>query len=100
MKHKKIKPQAVKDKKYLAWLRNSDQTCFVCGSYMGLEAHHMKENSTSKRTDEKVLVLCTEHHVGTEFSPHGTPRKFREKYPIDYQERVAARKYLEYKETE
>ena len=96
IKHNKIKPQAVKDKAYLSWLHDSDQVCFVCGNYMGLEAHHVKENSSSKRTDDKVLMLCFTHHTGSEFSPHGTPSKFREKYPIHYQEYVAARKYAEF----
>lgn len=98
--HSKLKPQVHKDKSYLEWLHNSLIPCFVCGSQQRLEAHHVKRDSSDKRDDDKVLMLCYNHHHGLELSPHGTPNEFRDIYPIQYQLKIAKLQYKRYlKET-
>ena len=96
--HKKIKPQPVKDKKYLAWLHEEHLSCFVCDTRMGVQIHHVKEHSIDMRTDDKTIPLCYEHHLGNEISAHGTPKLFRELYPMDIQLAKANELYTRYKE--
>ncbi len=47
-----------------------------------------------------VIPLCgVEHHrLGTELSAHGTPKKFREVFPVQSQRNYATILYNEYKE--
>ena len=98
VKHKKVKTQLVKDRGYLSWLHNSGQFCMVCEISVGLEAHHVKRDSTDKRSDDSCIVLCWNHHHGTELSPHGTPKLFRETYPIEFQRDFAHGLYRDYKD--
>lgn len=98
--HKPIKKRAHKEPDYLRWLHEAEQPpCMVCKTYLGVQMHHVKENSASKRNDNEVIPLCYEHHTGFEFSVHGTARKFKEEYPMDYQLFVADRLYNKYKES-
>lgn len=85
---KRLKPKAVKDKRYLYWLHNqSDIFCFVCGKQNKLECHHIKEFSSDKKDDRKILMLCGEecHRNGTGLSAHGTPKKFRNTFSMKTQ---------------
>ena len=93
----RLKPEIVKDRKYLSWLHESGQSCMICNVEIGLEAHHVKRDSTDKRSDDSCLILCWEHHHGTELSPHGTPKLFREMYPIEWQKNEANKLYNQYK---
>ena len=96
--HNRIKPKAKKEPAYLAWLHNVKQpACFVCNIHLGIQIHHVKETSTDERIDSKVIPLCMEHHVGIEFSPHGTPVDFRYVHPKWEQEEAAEKLYFEYK---
>lgn len=96
--HKKIKPQPVKDSNYLAWLHNQQLSCFACDSRMGIQIHHVKRDSTDMRTDDKTIPLCYECHLGSKLSAHGTPKQFRELYPMDIQLEAAKLLYTRYKE--
>ena len=89
--HKKLRPKPVKDSKYLSWLHCQNLGCFICGEHNQIELHHIKECSSDSKDDTKVIGLCGEscHRNGTELSAHGTPKKFREKYPIEYQLKYA-----------
>lgn len=94
----RIKPKAIKEPNYTKWVHKVYQPpCFVCGGFMGIEFHHIKENSSSERIDAIGMPLCWEHHHGGVLSPHGTPVKFREKYPMSVQLESAAKMYSKYK---
>lgn len=96
--HKPIKPKVFKDKEYLRWLHEVEQPCcLVCKSYVGVQMHHVKESSSDKRNDNEVIPLCYNHHLGEEFSVHGTARKFKQEYPLEYQLFVADSLYFKYK---
>lgn len=96
--HKKLKPKAKKEPKYLKYLHEVLQPpCFVCNTSVGIEIHHIKENSTDERIDAMILPLCYEHHHSTELSPHGTPKDFREAYPFEYQKNVSREFYQQFK---
>lgn len=96
--HKPIKEKVFKDREYMRWLHEVEQpSCIVCGTYYGIQIHHVKESSSDKRNDNEVIPLCYEHHLGNEFSAHGTSKKFKEEYPVDYQLYVADKLYLKYK---
>ncbi len=95
--HKKLKPQAVKDADYMAWLHNEHLECFVCHSRQGIQIHHVKEHSTDMRTDDKAIPLCYEHHLGVDMSAHGTPGRFKELYPMKVQLEKAKSLYDRYK---
>ena len=86
------------DKSFLSWLQSSSYGCMVCGRHDGIEWHHVKLNSCSKKDHTKLIPLCgIEHHrVGTVLSAHGTPKKFRETYSIEYQEDYALSIFNEY----
>jgi len=97
VKHNRIKPKPKKQPKFLKWLHEVRQPpCFVCGISVGIQAHHVKEGSSDYRDDTKVIPLCHEHHLGVNFSAHGTPKAFREEYPIRYQEMIAEELFREY----
>ena len=68
-----------------------DLPCFCCGEYGSIELHHIKECSSDKKIHSEVLPLCGDkcHRLGTELSAHGTPRKFREVFPLEVQRNFA-----------
>ena len=99
IKHNRIKPKAPKEPKYLQWLHKVKMPeCFVCGISCGIEMHHIKRSSSDYRDDSKVIPLCHEHHLGVTFSAHGTPKKWREIYPISVQLEYAEKLYKDYKD--
>ena len=92
-------PQKHKNNNYLAWLHNQSLTCMSCGKQNGIELHHVKRYSSDPKDDRKVIPLCGVecHRLGTVLSAHGTPVKFREEYPMEYQEAYAQKLYSLYK---
>ena len=91
------KPEKVyKDPEYLRWV-HENQKCLVCGSN-DIELHHCKDKSIKGRDDRYVLALCPNHHRCSELSPHGTPKLFKERYPISAQIQTAHQLYETYKE--
>lgn len=78
---------------YLSWFALQSLPCIVCGTYSNIQGHHIKERSTDKKDHFKLIPLCVEHHTGNKISPHGTPRLFREKYPIEAQKIIADKIY-------
>jgi len=95
-----LKPKAKvskEDRKYLSWLQLQGFSCIVCESY-DVEMHHVKRDSTDKKNHKRLIPLCKEHHtMSAEFSVHGTPKKFRETYPMEFQYKLADKIYKEYK---
>lgn len=101
--HDRIKPKpsmknnneiSAEDQSYLEWLTNEAiYPCFVCGCFNGIEWHHVKEFSTDNKNHTRLIPLCgAEHHrFGTELSPHGTPKKWRETYSLKVQLEHAAK---------
>ena len=88
----------IKEPKYLKFLHVELQPeCFICKGMNGIEMHHIKRNSTDKRIDRQVIPLCYNHHHGSDLSPHGTPKKFRETYSIEIQKEYAEKIYRKYK---
>ena len=97
--HKKLRPKPQKDLAYLSWLHNVEQPCcMVCNIQVGINMHHVKENSTDYRDDSKIIPLCYSHHLGNELSPHGTPSVFRKIYPMEQQLEFANELFRRYKE--
>lgn len=95
----KLKPKAIKEPAYITWFHEVYQPpCYVCGGSVGIQFHHVKEHSTDERVDSIGMPLCHEHHHGMELSPHGTPVKFRKRYPMDVQYKSAAKMYKKFKE--
>lgn len=64
-----LKPKVYKNKAYLEFLHNGENSCVVCGS-REIELHHIKTKIQTDRDDSKVIPLCSEHHRG-KYSPHG-----------------------------
>ncbi len=90
----RIVPKHKPGPSYIKWFHEVYQPpCFVCGTFLGIEFHHIKEHSTDKRIDSIAMPLCWYHHHGYELSPHGTPVKFREVYPMELQLKFAADMY-------
>jgi hypothetical protein len=88
-----------KDLDYMGWLRNHKYlfVCMVCDS-KNVEFHHVKRDSTDKKNHKRLIPLCQNHHtVSNELSAHGTPKKFREFYPMDYQNKIADKIHNRYK---
>jgi len=78
-RHAPLKQKAYKNPDYLSWCHNQNFGCLVCGSN-NIELHHV-DNGIGRRSDDTVVVLCSEHHRG-KFSPHGFDSdKFSEQYP-------------------
>ena len=97
--HKRLKPKPKKEPDYLRWLHEVKQpTCFVCNIAVGIQMHHIKRYSSDYRDDTKIIPLCYNHHLGNELSPHGTPNRFRELFPIEQQLEYAERLWDEYNE--
>lgn len=84
-----------KDKQYLSWVHQT-QNCLVCSSSR-IELHHIKHWNITGRDDRYILPLCYLHHRGSEFSPHGSPKEWEEKYPIEQQIEIADSYYQSYK---
>ena len=93
------------DRGYLDWLHEEEQgysyPCFVCGNNSSsdtIEWHHIKEGSGDKKDHKRQIPLCgNEHHrLGTVLSAHGTPRKFRETYPMEMQYKYADKIYSDF----
>ena len=82
IKAERIKPTAFKCPEYLTWLHEVKKPhCMVCGTYTGIEIHHVKEHSTDLRNDDVCYGLCKLHHtMSTELSPHGNAKAFKDKY--------------------
>ena len=92
-----LKPKPFKSKEYLQWAHNSDQRCIVCGS-MKVEAHHLLAGSLG-RPDDKIVMLCPEHHRG-KFSPHGFDSDmFYEDYPKEFLEEQADIMFKEFEDS-
>jgi hypothetical protein len=81
---------------YMEWFSKQSFQCFVCGTFVGVQGHHIKERSTAPKIDENLLPLCVEHHLGSTLSPHGTPNLFREFYPYDLQVECSKVYYKKY----
>ena len=97
-KSNRLKPTAHKEPEYMKWLHEVKQPCcFVCGTMLGIQIHHVKRHSNDLRNDNEVIPLCVNHHTGVEFSPHGTPNDWREVYSMTDQLEVAKELYEEYK---
>ena len=97
----RLKPKIKKDPAYLSWLHNVHQPrCFVCGSFCGIELHHVKKTSSDEKDDHCVIPLCGDscHRIGTIMSAHDTPVKFRAEYPIEVQKKFADNLYQQYKD--
>jgi len=72
------------------WLKKADKLwnewvslpgkCAVCGTMSNLERHHVigKERHLTRCKMMNGILLCSEHHRGSECSPHGNPEKFNE----------------------
>ena len=89
--------QPTKKPKYLKWLHEVKQpACLVCNISIGIQIHHVKESSSDRKDDTCVIPLCYHHHLGTELSPHGTPKLFKEVMPMDIQRQSASDLYKEY----
>lgn len=84
------------ERAYLSWFALQSLPCIVCGTYSNIQGHHCKERSTDKKIHTQLIPLCVEHHLGNKISPHGTPRLFREKYPIEAQRTIAFVIYNKY----
>lgn len=82
-------------REYLQYSKEQELPCWICGKFAH-DRHHPKEFSSDKKVHTQILPLCKEHHTGNELSPHGTPRKWREKFPIDFQRKEGDRYYQEY----
>lgn len=61
--------------------------CAVCGR-ADVEAHHLvtKRRLTTCWDVANGIGLCGEHHRGSGFSPHGTPKAFEEWLRMEYPE--------------
>jgi len=96
----KNKPKiSSQERDYLQWFAEQSHTCFICGTHYGIEGHHVKEHSTDRKDHTSLLPLCSRHHTGPDLSPHGTPKRFREAYPMEVQRRYAAEIYKSFLET-
>lgn len=93
----KVKAKVTKkDLDYLDWLHTQSFECIVCGSGL-VEWHHVKRDSTDVKDHKRLIPLCQKHHVlSDELSAHGTPKKFRETYPMGYQHKIADKIYSGY----
>lgn len=85
------------DKAYLEYLQTTSYTCMVCGTGMNIEWHHVKRDSSDKKDHTSLIPLCYMHHrLSDKISAHGTPKLFRQTYPVDAQRVLARKIYDEY----
>lgn len=86
------------DLDYLNWLdrHRSGFTCLVCG-FGRVEFHHVKRDSTDRKNHKRLIPLCQNHHtLSDKLSAHGTPRKWRQTYSMEFQNQLADRIYNNY----
>lgn len=46
---------------------DKDKKCYICGSYMNLQCHHIFGGTANRKKSEKYglkVWLCYEHHLG------------------------------------
>ena len=109
IKHNRLRPKpnmknkkniTKEDKEYLSYLQTLENNCFACGQRNKIEWHHVKQYSTDKKNHNRLIPLCGEecHRNGQTLSAHGTPKKFRESFPIEKQESYADRIYTKYRQ--
>lgn len=97
MKKTAVKNRATTDElQYLTWFSAKELECFVCGTLKGVKGHHIKEFSSDKKLHFKLLPLCENHHVGSELSPHSTPKLWRQTYSMKVQNAYADKIRVEY----
>ena len=95
-RHAPLKEKPLKDKAFLSWMHSQGFGCIVCGNPQ-IELHHVKEHSSEVKNDHEVLPLCEFHHKYSDYiSPHGSPKKWREVYPIEFQKQMAKVYYERY----
>ena len=86
---------------YLTWLQGRENSvCFVCGKRNfndDLEWHHVKQSSSDKKNHFRLIPLCGHlHHRNGDLSPHGSPKNFRNTYPLYIQMAYAESIHKEY----
>lgn len=105
-KKSKNKLATAEEKEFMKWLHSEavyfDYPCFVCGKINpndGIEWHHVKEGSGDEKNHKRQIPLCgNEHHrTGAEISPHGTPKKWRETYSVEVQNKFAGNVWNDFK---
>jgi len=96
---KKKSNTSKEDKSYLKWFSNQDIPCFVCGTLLNVDGHHIKRDSTSRKDHTKLLPLCKYHHTALDstLSPHTTSKLWRDTYSMKAQEVAALKIYLRFK---
>ena len=99
------------EQEFMTWIHDDaqylDYPCFVCGKHNPndrIRWHHIKLVSSDKKNHKRQIPLCdNEHHrLGTEISPHGTPKKWRATYSMYKQNKFAKSvwdDFLAYKES-
>jgi len=96
-RHSPLKEKPVKCKEYLDWFHNQGFCCLICGNSQ-IEAHHIKNTSSDIKDDRYLLPLCEFHHKYSDhMSPHGSPKKWREAYPMDVQMAISTKLYERFK---
>jgi len=95
---KKKTTTTTEEREYLSWLQTIEANCMVCNKNAD-HWHHVKLNSTDKKNHFELIPLCIDHHVGNELSPHGTPKKWRQKFSMEGQLAKAYYYYELYKST-
>ena len=96
--YKNKEKEVLKDSQYLNYLKSMTLHCIVCG-YAETELHHVYSVLHGiKRSDRRVIPLCTDHHRGSKCSPHGGRKEFLELYPLDDQIKISDYLYKKYKD--
>ena len=85
-------------KNFYEWL-HQNKKCEICGKSTDKEIHHITHKTLSPRRDDfRVIVLCTDHHIGNKgihhmglkwydsFMPLNICLKRSEEYIIEYLE--------------
>lgn len=89
----------VLEQQFMDWLHTEEQfkyyACVICGRIEcyedSIDWHHIKQASSDKKDHKKQIPVCHNrcHILGKEFSIHGTPVKFREKFSWKVQNEIA-----------
>jgi hypothetical protein len=89
---------------YHEWLKSDPFhfSCFCCGElnlHDPIEWHHVKLYSSDPKNHFRLIPLCAAkcHRLGTDLSPHGTPKKWRETFSMEDQNKHADFIYAIYK---
>ncbi|KYC64712.1 HNH endonuclease [Heyndrickxia coagulans] len=74
VKGRKIPSKTVRGRitkaEYIEALRRNGDCCYICGTTLNLEAHHVRFRSAGGRGKwRNIRFLCAEHHRG-KYSPH------------------------------